>query len=55
MCSHNQIVMFVVDQIEGFIPAYTMTASLPEPTLPVKYPRTPGYRPGPSENTHGAW
>ncbi|XP_064595450.1 amidase-like [Liolophura sinensis] len=26
-----------------------------EPALPVKYPRTPGYRPGPEENTLNAW
>ena len=28
---------------------------LAEPMLPVKYPRTPGYRPGPEENVHNAW
>jgi amidase len=26
-----------------------------EPKLPVKYPRTTGYRPGPDENPYGAW
>ena len=39
----------------GLIDAYNavdaMTDELPE----VKYPRTPGYRPGPEENKHGAW
>ncbi|XP_071853897.1 amidase-like isoform X2 [Apostichopus japonicus] len=28
---------------------------LPEPTLPVKYPRTPGYRPAPEENKLNGW
>ncbi|WAR25662.1 AMID-like protein [Mya arenaria] len=33
------------NDIEGLVP----------PTLPVKYPRTPGYRPEPSENSCNAW
>ncbi|XP_071955609.1 amidase-like isoform X2 [Antedon mediterranea] len=28
---------------------------IPEPTLPVKYPRLPGYRPSSAENPHNAW
>ena len=28
---------------------------LVEPTLPVKYPRTPGYRPSADENPYNAW
>ena len=33
----------------------TLLDQLPEPLPPVKYPRTPGYRPSPQENSHNAW
>src|SRR4030095_8107689 len=29
--------------------------AMPDNLPPVKYPRTPGYRPGPEENKHNAW
>ena len=36
--------------------SYTAVERLPEPSLlPVKYARTPGYRPGPEENPYNAW
>ncbi|XP_070558623.1 amidase-like [Ptychodera flava] len=35
--------------------AFDVIDSLPEPLLPVKYPRTPGYRPRPEENKLNAW
>lgn len=35
--------------------AMTRIDRLAEPTLPVKYPRVPGYRPPPHENLHNAW
>jgi amidase len=35
--------------------SYAHIDRLIEPTLPVKYPRTPGYRPMPEENPLGAW
>ncbi|XP_070558611.1 amidase-like [Ptychodera flava] len=35
--------------------SFDVVDSLPEPLLPVKYPRTPGYRPRPEENKHNAW
>ncbi|MQA83355.1 MAG: amidase [Streptosporangiales bacterium] len=35
--------------------AFARLDELPLPTLPVKYPRTPGYRPPPEENPHGGW
>ena len=47
--------MLLLDVIADYIPAYTLTATLDEPSLPVKYPRTPGYRPSAEENTHNAW
>ena len=37
------------------VKAMTRIDRLPEPTLPVKYPRVPGYRPPPEENRHNAW
>ena len=39
----------------GSIASYNRLDQLPEPKLPVKYPRTPGYRPGPGENPFNAW
>ena len=35
--------------------AYDLLDSLPDYLPAVKYPRTPGYRPGPAENKFGAW
>ncbi|MBS0517342.1 MAG: amidase [Proteobacteria bacterium] len=35
--------------------AYDLVDALPDNVPPVKYPRTPGYRPGPGENKYGAW
>ena len=39
----------------GVLASYARLDQLTEPTLPVKYPRTPGYRPQPDENLLGAW
>jgi amidase len=39
----------------GSIASYNRLDQLPEPKLPVKYPRTPGYRPGADENPFNAW
>ncbi|ELU17709.1 hypothetical protein CAPTEDRAFT_165774 [Capitella teleta] len=41
--------------ISHLLKAYTKVSEYPEPTLPVNYPRTPGYRPGKEENKHNAW
>ena len=35
--------------------SYRRVDELVEPALPVNYPRTPGYRPGPDENPLNAW
>ncbi|XP_070558579.1 amidase-like isoform X1 [Ptychodera flava] len=43
------------DRIALSCKAFDMVDSLPEPLLPVKYPRTPGYRPRPEENKLNAW
>ena len=37
------------------IDGYNVVDQLPDNLPPVKYPRTPGYRPGPAENKHNAW
>ena len=34
---------------------YQRLYELPDPKLPVKYPRTPGYRPSAEENPYNAW
>lgn len=39
----------------GSIASYARLDELTEPTLPVKYPRTPGHRPQPQENPLNAW
>ncbi|HEV3041477.1 MAG TPA: amidase [Candidatus Angelobacter sp.] len=39
----------------GSIASYNRLDQLAEPKLPVKYPRTPGYRPGAEENPFNAW
>src|SRR5437588_49865 len=41
--------------MSGSIASYNRLDQLPEPKLPVKYPRTPGYRPGADENPLNAW
>jgi amidase len=37
------------------VEAYNIVDRLPDHLPQVKYPRTPGYRPTPEENTHNAW
>ena len=39
----------------GSIASYDRLDELPEPKLPVKYPRAAGYRPGAEENPWNAW
>jgi amidase len=41
--------------IGGSVPSYNRLDELAEPSLPVKYPRTSGWRPAPEENTYNAW
>lgn len=41
--------------MEGTIQAYDVVDALPDFLPPVDYPRTPGYRPQPSENPLNAW
>jgi len=41
--------------MSGTIESYIRLDELTEPTLAVKYPRRPGYRPQPHENPYNAW
>src|SRR5205814_1040744 len=39
----------------GYVAAYNTVDAMPDEVPAVRYPRTPGYRPGPEENRHNAW
>lgn len=41
--------------MQGSVDAYNVVAAMPDELPEVKYPRTPGYRPLPSENPRNAW
>ena len=41
--------------MNGVLKSYARLDALTEPTLPVTYPRTPGFRPQPEENSYNAW
>ncbi len=43
------------DLIAPIMASYERLDQLPEPSLPVKYPRTPGHRPSPQDNPLNAW
>ncbi|XP_033097265.1 amidase-like [Anneissia japonica] len=43
------------DVMGSMLEGVNIVDAIPEPTLPVKYPRTPGYRPPDHENLHRAW
>jgi amidase len=44
-----------MDVMEGTFKAYDRLQQLPDNLPPVRYPRTPGYRPGAAENPLNAW
>jgi amidase len=44
-----------LEVLEGTFQAYDRIAQLPDNLPEVRYPRTPGYRPGEAENTLNAW
>lgn len=41
--------------MKGNVDAYNLVDAMPDNLPAVKYPRTPGYAPGPEENKHNAW
>jgi amidase len=48
-------IAFFLDTMGGNVAAYNLLESLPDNLPPVKYPRTPGYRPGGEENKFNLW
>jgi amidase len=40
--------------MQGSVDAYNAVAAMPDEVPPVKYPRTPGYRPSAEENPRNA-
>jgi amidase len=44
-----------LDVLEGTFASYDRVNQLPDYLPPVRYPRTPGYRPGAAENPMNAW
>ncbi|XP_071961362.1 amidase-like [Antedon mediterranea] len=48
VCQYQEVVASMLKDVDEI-------DALPEPSLPVKYPRTPGYRPTEEENVHRAW
>jgi amidase len=53
--THEELVWYRQLMADDMQPSYNHIDQLVEPTLPVTYPRTPGYRPQPHENPLGAW
>ena len=45
----------ITEVIDEMLPAYTALCDMPDWKLPVKYPKTPGYRPSKAENKYNAW
>ena len=41
--------------MQGSVDAYNAVGAMADEVPIVKYPRTPGYRPSPEENTRNAW
>ncbi len=55
MSVSDEDVKFFIEQMAGNVTAYQMIDALPDYLPEVKYPRSPGYRPGPEENPYNAW
>ncbi|XP_064617832.1 amidase-like [Liolophura sinensis] len=53
-CSTEELDTYTESIVE-VLKSYQRINELVEPALPVKYPRTPGYRPQPEENRLNAW
>src|SRR3989475_3033313 len=48
-------VAFFLETMAGNVAAYHAVEAMADPMPPVKYPRTPGYRPQGAENKYNAW
>jgi amidase len=55
MSMSDQEVAEYLDVMEGTFQSYDRVQQLPDNLPPVRYPRTPGYRPSASENALNAW
>lgn len=51
----NEDVASYIALLAGTVEAYNRVDAMPDNLPEVKYPRTPGYRPGPEENPRNAW
>ena len=51
----DQDVASYIGLLAGVVEAYNVVDGMPDNLPEVKYPRTPGYRPGPAENPRNAW
>src|SRR5688500_17084439 len=54
-CVSESDVPFVLETMGGSVADYHAIAAMVDPMSPVKYPRTPGYRPPVAENKLNAW
>lgn len=54
-CTLEELEGFKEYMNAAFADSYEYIYKMPSPALPVKYPRTPGYQPGPEENLYNAW
>src|SRR5438270_13336247 len=48
-------VAFFLETMAGTVAAYHAIEAMADPMPPVKYPRTPGYRPEGADNKYNAW
>ncbi|KAK6177299.1 hypothetical protein SNE40_015426 [Patella caerulea] len=53
-CTTEEI-QAITAQFKNTATSFQRLSELPEPTLPVKYPRVPGYRPAEQDNPYNAW
>src|ERR1700692_940060 len=52
--SDHDVAFFLATMV-GSVAAYAMLAGMADTRPPVKYPRSPGYRPEGEENKYNAW
>ena len=55
MSMSDDEILEYMDVMEGTIKSYDRLQELPDNLPPVRYPRTPGFRPGAAENPMNAW
>jgi len=51
----DEELLFYRESMAGVLESYERLDRLPEPKLPVKYPRDPGHRPSEGDNPYNAW